>query len=125
VKLTPQQIESFHTDGWLFLPELFRAEEVELLAQEAETIYREQRLRCGAEERAPRTAFAAHLYNEAFRLLGPIRRMIDPVEQIFGEKVYMPPVQDQRQIGLHGRRWQWHQDYGNLEARRRHALPKP
>lgn len=38
---------------------------------------------------APRTAFVAHLYNEAFALLGVHPRMIEPVEQIIGEKVYM------------------------------------
>jgi ectoine hydroxylase len=31
MKLTQQQIESFHTEGWLFLPELFSPEEVALL----------------------------------------------------------------------------------------------
>ena len=39
MKLTQQQIDDFHREGWLFLPELFRAEEVELLAREAERIY--------------------------------------------------------------------------------------
>ena len=32
MKLTPQQIEFFHREGWLFLPELFSQEEVDFLA---------------------------------------------------------------------------------------------
>ena len=38
---------------------------------------------------APRTAFAAHTYNEGFGLLGRHPRLINPVEQLFGEKLYM------------------------------------
>ena len=35
MKLTPQQIEFFNREGWLFLPELFSQEEVDYLAREA------------------------------------------------------------------------------------------
>ena len=43
MKLTPHQIEQFHTEGWLLLPELFNAEEVDLLRREAIAIYDQQR----------------------------------------------------------------------------------
>ena len=90
MNLTQQQIDDFNREGWLFLPELFSPEEVTLLAREAEGIYDTQRPEVWREKSgAPRTAFAAHLYNEAFGLLGAHPRMIDPVEQIFGEKVYV------------------------------------
>ena len=61
---------------------------------------------------APRTAFAAHLYNEAFGLLGAHPRMIDPVEQVFGEKVYMHQYKINAKSAFTGDVWQWHQDYG-------------
>jgi ectoine hydroxylase len=32
MKLTPQQIEHFNREGWLFLPELFSREETDFLA---------------------------------------------------------------------------------------------
>ena len=71
MKLTPAQLEQFHTEGWLFLPELFSQEEVDFLAREAVNIYDANRPEVWREKSgAPRTAFAAHLYNEAFRLLG-------------------------------------------------------
>ena len=90
MKLTPEQLDHFHTEGWLFLPELFTRDEVALLAREALAIYDGDRPEVWRENSgAPRTAFAAHLYNEAFGLLGAHPRMIDPIEQIFGEKVYM------------------------------------
>ena len=86
MKLTTQQIEHFNREGWLFLPELFSQEEVAYLAREAEGIYDADRPEVWREKSgAPRTAFAAHLYNEAFGVLGAHPRMIDPVEQIFEE----------------------------------------
>ena len=90
MKLTQQQIEFFNREGWLFLPELFSQEEVDYLAREAVSIYDADRPEVWREKSgAPRTAFAAHLYNEAFGVLGAHPRMIEPIEQIFGEKLYM------------------------------------
>ena len=65
MKLTPQQIEHFNREGWLFLPELFSREETDFLAREAVSIYDANRPEVWREKSgAPRTAFAAHLYNE-------------------------------------------------------------
>jgi len=108
MKLTQQQIDDFNREGWLFLPELFSAEEVDLLAREAEGIYDTDRPEVWREKSgAPRTAFAAHLYNEAFGLLGAHPRMIDPVEQIFGEKVYMHQYKINAKSAFTGDVWQW------------------
>ena len=77
-----------------------------------------------AEKRgAPRTAFAAHLYNEAFGLLGAHPRMINPVEQVFGEKVYMHQYKINAKSAFTGDVWQWHQDYGTWK--RDDGMPEP
>jgi hypothetical protein len=54
MKLTPAQLEQFRTEGWLFLPELFNAEEVEVLRREAVSIYDEQRPEVWREKAARR-----------------------------------------------------------------------
>ena len=65
-------------------------EEIAVLRSEAEAIYATDRKEVWRETSgAPRTAFAAHTYNEAFRLLGNHPRLIHPVEQVFGEQLYM------------------------------------
>jgi ectoine hydroxylase len=111
--LTPEQIAAFHDEGWLFLPELFTPEEVALLKREAEAIYAQQRPEVWREKSgAPRTAFAAHVYNEAFGNLGAHPRMILPIEQIFGEQVYMHQFKINAKSAFTGEVWQWHQDYG-------------
>jgi len=124
MKLTQQQIEYFNREGWLFLPELFSPEEVAYLAREAEGIYDAERPEVWREKSgAPRTAFAAHLYNEAFGTLGAHPRMIDPVEQVFGEKVYMHQYKINAKSAFTGDVWQWHQDYGTWK--RDDGMPEP
>jgi ectoine hydroxylase len=124
MKLTAQQIEQFHTDGWLFLPEVFDGEEVGLLKAEAEAIYRQQRPEVWREKSgAPRTAFAAHTYSEPFRILGAHPRLIEPVEQIFGEKLYMHQFKINAKSAFTGEVWQWHQDYGTWK--RDDGMPEP
>ena len=76
-----------------------------------------------SRKRPPRTAFAAHLYNEAFRILGAHPRMIEPVEQIFGEKVYMHQFKINAKSAFTGDVWQWHQDYGTWK--RDDGMPEP
>jgi ectoine hydroxylase len=113
MKLTDAQVMQFHEEGWLFLPELFTPEEIAVLNVEAEEIYKQSREEIWREKSgAPRTAFAAHLYNEAFGILGRHPRMIEPIEQLFGEKVYMHQYKINAKAKFSGDVWQWHQDYG-------------
>ena len=79
--------------------------------------------RCGGRTGAPRTAFAAHTYNEAFRLLGTHPRLIEPVEQVFGEKLYMHQYKINAKAAFEGDVWQWHQDYGTWA--RDDGMPEP
>ena len=124
MKLAADQIETFRSEGWLFLPEVFDAEEVGLLKAEAEAIYRQQRPEVWREKSgAPRTAFAAHTYSEPFRVLGSHPRLIAPVEQIFGEKLYMHQFKINAKSAFTGEVWQWHQDYGTWK--RDDGMPEP
>ena len=90
MKLTNEQLAEFDEQGYLFLPDCFSDEEVAVLRAEADEIYKSDRKEVWRESSgAPRTAFAAHTYNEAFALLGAHPRLIEPVEQVLGEKLYM------------------------------------
>lgn len=111
--LTAEQLKTFDEDGYLVLPDHFSEEEVSLLRAEAEKIYREDRQEVWREKSgAPRTAFAAHTYNEAFRRLGAHPRLIEPVQQLFGEPLYMHQFKINAKAPFDGELWQWHQDYG-------------
>src|SRR5271155_4367192 len=122
--LTSQQLRQFADEGWLFLPGCFAAQEVAILRDEAEQIYASDRQEVWREKTgAPRTAFAAHTYNEAFRLLGTHPRLIRPVEQVFGEKLYMHQYKINAKAAFEGDVWQWHQDYGTWA--RDDGMPEP
>src|SRR5215471_2625810 len=113
MQLSAQQLEQFADEGYLFLPDCFLEEEVATLRDEAERIYASNRQEVWREKTgAPRTAFAAHTYNEAFHLLGAHPRLIRPVEQVFGEALYMHQFKINAKSAFDGEVWQWHQDYG-------------
>ena len=122
--LSAQQLVEFDEQGFLFLPGCFSAEEVAVLRRDAEAIFRSGRAEIWREKTgAPRTAFAAHTYNEGFRLLGAHPRLIEPVEQLFGEPLYMHQFKVNAKAAFEGDVWQWHQDYGTWA--RDDGMPEP
>ena len=124
MKLDAKQIKQFEDEGWLFLPDCFSPEEVEVLRTEAEGIYKLDRPQIWREKSgAPRTAFAAHTYNEGFGILGRHPRLIEPVEQLFGDKLYMHQFKINAKAKFDGDVWQWHQDYGTWA--RDDGMPEP
>jgi ectoine hydroxylase len=124
MELTPTQISAFSANGYLFIPEVFSRDEVAVLKREAEAIYATERKEVWREKTgAPRTAFAAHTFNEAFRILGAHPRLIGPVQQIFGERLYMHQFKVNAKSAFDGEVWQWHQDYGTWL--RDDGMPEP
>jgi ectoine hydroxylase len=124
MKLTDQQLAEFDEQGYLFFPDCFSEAEIEALRSEAREIYASDREEVWRETTgAPRTAFAAHTYNEAFRLLGAHPRLIEPVSQFFGEDVYMHQFKVNAKAAFEGAVWQWHQDYGTWA--RDDGMPEP
>lgn len=114
MKLTEVQIDEFHRSGYLMLPDLFDEVEIKVLRDAADTVYgleREEVFR-ESDGKTPRTAFAAHQYNEAFRRLGRHPRLIEPVEQLLAGPVYMHQYKVNAKAAFTGDVWQWHQDYG-------------
>jgi ectoine hydroxylase len=124
MRLTNEQLSAFDEHGYLFLEACFGEEEVALLRAEAESIYLEDRKEVWREKSGtPRTAFAAHTYNEAFRRLGAHPRLIEPVEQLLGERLYMHQFKINAKAPFDGELWQWHQDYGVWA--REDGMPEP
>lgn len=114
MKLSKDQTEFFDTEGYLMLPDLFDAQEVRVLREAAADVYGQEREEVVREKdgSTPRTAFAAHTYNEAFRRLGRHPRLIEPVMQLLDGPVYMHQYKVNAKAAFDGDVWQWHQDYG-------------
>jgi ectoine hydroxylase len=114
MKLTQAQHEQFDKEGYLFFPGLFNPEETRVMVEEVPRLY-SRREAFNVREKgkdAVRTNFAAHLYSEPFAKLARHPRMIDPVEDLFGEKLYMHQFKINGKMAFEGDVWQWHQDYG-------------
>ncbi|MBI1395697.1 MAG: proline hydroxylase [Betaproteobacteria bacterium] len=114
MKLTPEQLARFDRDGYLFFPSLFSEEEMRPLIEEVPRLYAQHRPENVREKGsdAVRTNFAAHLYSNPYARLARHPRMVEPVEQLFGEKLYMHQFKINGKMAFDGDVWQWHQDYG-------------
>jgi len=124
MKLTDAQIAEFDKEGYLFMPNLFTSAEVDVLRREADAIYATEREEVWREASgAPRTAFAAHTYNEAYRRLGRHPRLVEPVKQLLRGDVYMHQFKVNAKAAFDGEVWQWHQDYGTWQ--RDDGMPEP
>ncbi len=114
MKLIKEQSEQFDRDGYLFFPSLFTPAEVKILLNEVPAIYAQRRAENVREKGsdAVRTNFAAHMYNRQFAKLARHPRMVKPIQQLFGEAVYMHQFKVNGKMAFDGDVWQWHQDYG-------------
>ena len=124
MKLKPEQLKDFDEQGYLFFPNCFSEEEIALLRDDAEAILKLDRKEVWREKSgAPRTAFAAHTFNETFRLLACHPRLVEPLRQLFGEEVYVHQFKLNAKAAFEGDVWQWHQDYGTWA--RDDGMPEP
>ena len=122
MQLSAQQLKAFDDQGYVFLPNCFADEEVALMRSEGEDILKADRQEVWREKTgAPRTAFAAHTFNELFRLLVAHPRLVGPLQAVFRRGRLRPPVQAQRQGRVRGRRLAVAPGLRHLGARRRHA----
>ena len=114
MRLSQEQLEQFDRDGYLFFPGQFSAEETRTLTDAVPELY-ERREDYNVREKgkdAVRTNFAAHMYSEPFARLARHPRMIEPVEDLLDEKLYMHQFKINGKMAFEGDVWQWHQDYG-------------
>jgi ectoine hydroxylase len=114
MKLTDPQLEQFDRDGYLFLPSLFSAAEIKVLTDAVPELYAQRRPENVREKTGDvvRTNFAAHMYSAPYARLARHPRMVAPVEQLLGEKLYMHQFKINGKMAFDGDVWQWHQDFG-------------
>ena len=92
--LTEEQLKKFDEEGYLFFPGLFKKEEVDYLNSAVPDLYKikaEYNFREKGTD-VVRTNFAAHMYSEPFAKLARHPRMIQPVEDLLKEKLYMHQI---------------------------------
>jgi ectoine hydroxylase-related dioxygenase (phytanoyl-CoA dioxygenase family) len=124
MRLTPQQIENFHSDGFLILDDYFTAEELEILRDETKCVFGEDTPRKILEKSgAVRSVFASHTNNEVFQSLARLPRLVRPAEQLLGSRVYIHQFKINAKVALEGEQWEWHQDF--LYWHKEDGMPTP
>ncbi len=114
MRLTPEQRAAFDRDGYLFFPALFSGREMQSMLDAVPALYgrREPYNVREKDSDAVRTNFAAHLVSEPFARLARHPRMVEPVQDLLGEALYMHQFKINGKMAFEGDVWQWHQDYG-------------
>ena len=113
--LTPEQVQAFHRDGFLFVRGNFNDEEIALLG------------RASREDKAMDVSAAAvddgkghpvrlsawnHPGNGIYGMFARCHRVVDAVEQLLEDEVYHYHSKMILKDARVGGAWAWHQDYG-------------
>jgi ectoine hydroxylase len=113
--LTSEQVSRFERDGYLLIPGLFEADEIDLLLRSA----REDRAldehsfgRADGEGGQVRLSLWNHPGDGIYGMFARSRRMVDACEQILDDEVYHYHSKMIMKDPLVGGAWAWHQDYG-------------
>lgn len=112
---TPAELSRYQTEGYLFVPGLFDAEEMRILLKYAKS---DQALIEGASGRKDATGQITKLtlWNEAgddlYGMFSRSPRIVDRMEQLLGGEVYHYHTKMMLKEPRVGGAWEWHQDYG-------------
>ena len=115
MKLEDTQIETFDEQGYLFFPGLLDEEEVTILQEAIPQVVNRQGPEVIPEKEDPsaaRLAFGAHAYSEPFQYLSVLPRLLNPVQPLLRDDVYLHQSRLNSKQGFGGgASWDWHQDY--------------
>lgn len=113
--LTRDKVEQFNSDGYLFVENLFDAEEMDLLIRIAKN---DQHLEQQAIQRKDANAGTSKLWitdqldEDIYSAFVRCLRVVEPLEQLLGGEVYHYHHKMMLKEPFVGGSWEWHQDYG-------------
>src|SRR5579863_1745659 len=113
MQLSDAQLGRFERDGYLVLPELFSAREVEIVRAALVPVFAEDSP-ANVRERSSgevRTAMGLHLRHPAYAKLVRHPRLLDPAFQLLGNRLYAQQVKVNVKAAFEGEAWQWHYDF--------------
>jgi len=115
--ITEQQIERFERDGYLVIPGLFSADEVELFREELDRMRRDPVVaESGKTIREPgsgaiRSVFAIHKDNALFARIASDERIAGIARFILGGDIYVHQSRMNFKPGFTGKEFYWHSDF--------------
>ncbi len=124
MRLNDRELADFERDGYLFIPNLFSAAEVEVLRAELPRIFALERpeiLR--AETGETRASLAMERYSEPFARLRRHPRLVEPGRKILGGEVYCHQYKIVVKDPFGALDFPWHQDFASWHAA--DGMPEP
>jgi hypothetical protein len=113
-QLTNDQIAQFARDGYLVAPQLFDAEEMDLLLKigraDRELASEASGRRDGAGG-VTKYALRGDLTETIYSAIVRCRRIVDPMEKLLGDEIYHYHHKMMLKEPRVGGAWEWHQDY--------------
>ena len=124
MRLRDQQVAEFERQGFLLLPDLFSAAEVEPLQADLPRIFALDRPEVPKSSTGePRLAHRLERYSEPFARLLRHPRMLEPARQLLGGAVYSHQYKVVTKQPFGALDFPWHQDYATWQAL--DGMPQP
>ena len=114
MQLTAAQVEEMNERGFLTLPSLFSAAEVEVICGAIPGVIERGGPAIIGEDDDPsviKMVFAPHTYDDVFRRLSFHPRMVEPAEQLLGERAHLFQSRLNVKPPFRATGWPWHQDF--------------
>ncbi|MEX0815003.1 MAG: phytanoyl-CoA dioxygenase family protein [Dongiaceae bacterium] len=113
MKLTCDQLDRLDRDGFLVLPNLFSAAEVDVLRAELPRLFAEDTAANFRERHSGqvRTAMGLHRRSAVYARLVRHPRLLGPAMQVAGNRLYVQQVKVNVKAAFGGEAWQWHYDF--------------
>ncbi len=113
MRITDEQVRSYREDGFLLLPQVFTADEVELMKAQLPGLYAEDSPARVLEKgtNLVRSVYGSHATNEVFGRLVRDPRILQPSVRLLGGDVYVHQFKVNAKRAFGGDIWEWHQDY--------------
>ena len=113
MELTEQQLESYRTDGYVFVENLIPAGEIAVVQDEVPKLVVDggKGVIIEADGTTIRSVLNPHLFNEPFDRLCRLDRVVEPIMQIVDSQVYVFQSILNAKRAYTGAPWTWHQDY--------------
>jgi ectoine hydroxylase len=111
--MSEAQLGELHTRGFLVIPDLFSADEVQVLRDRLPELFAQDHPGNIVERSSGmvRTAMGLHLRDEAFARMVRHPRLVGPAQQVHPEPLYVQQVKVNVKAAFSGEVWQWHYDF--------------
>jgi ectoine hydroxylase-related dioxygenase (phytanoyl-CoA dioxygenase family) len=111
--LTAEQVQGYTDQGFLFLPERFTTQEIDIIRAELPTVFAEDSARRVLEKNSKlvRSVYGSHSTNQIMDILSRHPGLVEPARQVLGSDVYIHQFKINAKAAFEGDVWQWHQDY--------------